>query len=588
MPKVPKRLFALVIALAISAQLAIIEPLHIIPTAQASNYFIDVPSVHPNYKAISTLRRLNIIRGFVDSTFKPYKNLTRAELLKLAISSKGINVGSPANISLPFTDVSKMDWFAPYVQFALNSDMISRSSDHRFNPHQLVSRAEAIKILLNLYEMELPSNIAAEPYDDVALDNWAIKYVWAAKVRRLFPVDETSFQPEFPITRGLASELVYRILAITTNEAIRYSDDLEVDFSALVLADQTEDMEGRDQILDRAFVQLDELTKRAIEQVSKSTVSIISFETDKRQVQNGGGSGIIVTSDGIIMTNKHVVSQGAEAGMVLHNGELFDYEIIAVDPLFDLAIIKIDKGGLIPAILGNSDEVKIGQTVIGLGYSLSLYQDSVTRGIISGRSRTISASGGGVVETLSGMLQTDTAISPGNSGGPLFNLWGEVVGINTAIDTRGTNLAFAIPVNDLKCVIADAIATGKLVRPFLGVRFVTLNSLIARSNNYPSKHGAILLKGALNESAIVKDSPADKAGLKENDIILKVNEAELDEDNNTLLNIIQRYRPDDTVTLTILRDGQLKTMQLRIGSKTAEIPHYTPSISTPRIIITLP
>src|SRR3989344_352843 len=512
--QMPKKLLVFMIAVLLSTQFLTAIPT---PTSHAANYFIDVSSNHANYKAISTLRRLNIIRGFVDSTFKPDKELTRAELLKLAIAAKGIKVGTPAEARTPFKDVSKLDWFAPYVQFAVNTKIIA--AQQNFNPYNPVSRVEAVKIFLNLFAIALPPTITSQPYFDNELNHWALSYVWAVKFRNLLPIDGDLFEPEKTITLGEAAELTHRLLAITTNKVNRYNDDLEVDFSALVITDESEPKEARDLILDRAYVQIDELTKQSVEQVRKSTVNIVIFETDSKQQQAGGGSGIMITQDGYILTNKHVVGRGAEAAMVLYKNNLYDFKIIAVDPLFDLAIIKINSNGFTPAILGDSDAVEIGQTVLSLGYSLSQYDDSLTRGIISGRSRTITASGGGFIETLSGMLQTDAPISPGNSGGPLFNLWGEVIGINTAIDTRGTNLGFAIPINDLKGVIADVIATGELVRPFIGVRFVTLNALIARGGNYGSNKGALLMPGLDGESAIVPGSPAEAAGLQTNDII---------------------------------------------------------------------
>lgn len=298
-------------------------------------------------------------------------------------------------------------------------------------------------------------------------------------------------------------------------------------------------------------------------------------ETRKEKV--GSGSGFIVSKDGMILTNKHVViDEDAEYSVVLSDGKEFSAEVLARDPLQDLAIIKINNvedelndNHLSPLRLGDSSNLKIGKTVIAIGNALGEFQNTVSSGIISGLGRTITASGGGgYVETIENVIQTDAAINKGNSGGPLLNSKGEVVGINTAVSIQGENLGFAIPINRAKRDIKQIQETGKISYAFLGVRYVIINEEVKEMQNLDVDYGA-LITGGEGESAVVEDSAADKANLKEGDIILEFDNQKITKDN-TLAEIIEDYSPGEEVILTVLRNEEKINLSLTLDEKSSE------------------
>lgn len=279
----------------------------------------------------------------------------------------------------------------------------------------------------------------------------------------------------------------------------------------------------------------------------------------------GGGTGFIVGQDGLILTNKHVVAdQEAQYSVILNNGKNYDAKVVARDPFNDLAFIKIAAKDLPTAELGDSDKVKIGQSVIAIGYSLGEYSNSVTKGIISGMGRNIVAGDAGQAEKLENVFQTDAAINPGNSGGPLVNLSGQVIGMNTAINQSGQLVGFAIPINVLKSVVENFQKNGRLVRAYLGVRYVPIDQQIKEQNKLSVDYGALIVRGdAADQPAVMPGSPADKSGLTENDIILEVDGIKLN-DKDTLSVIISKHQPGDNLTLKVLRQGEVKATQVKL------------------------
>ncbi len=281
----------------------------------------------------------------------------------------------------------------------------------------------------------------------------------------------------------------------------------------------------------------------------------------------GGGSGFVISSDGLIITNKHVVSDTAASYTVLTNdGKKYDAKILARDPVQDLAILKINANGLSAAQLGDSDGIKLGQTAIAIGNALGEFRNTVSVGVISGLSRDITASGQNVgSETIRGVIQTDAAINPGNSGGPLLNLKSEVIGINTAIASGAQNIGFAIPINQAKRAIQSVKQTGAIKAPYLGARYLTMDSDIANKQDLPVDYGA-LLRGTQDGPAVMPNSPADKAGLKTEDIILEVNGEKLDS-STTLSNEIQKYNVGDSVTLKVRRGDKTFDISVTLAER---------------------
>lgn len=273
--------------------------------------------------------------------------------------------------------------------------------------------------------------------------------------------------------------------------------------------------------------------------------------TQRQEVS--AGSGFIVSADGLIITNKHVVSDTeAEYTILLNDGSKKKAKVLARDPLQDLAIIKIE-GSNYPTIpLGDSSQVKIGQTAIAIGNALGEYRNTVSVGVISGLQRTIVAQGApSGPETLQELIQTDAAINPGNSGGPLLNSKGEVIAIDTAVATNAENIGFAIPINKAKRDIENVKKTGRIIYPFLGVRYVTITKELADQKKLLRDTG-VLVGGTDAEPAVTPGSPAEKAGIKEGDIILTLNNEKLDADH-TLAALVQKYQVGDEVTLKIFR-----------------------------------
>jgi S1-C subfamily serine protease len=253
--------------------------------------------------------------------------------------------------------------------------------------------------------------------------------------------------------------------------------------------------------------------------------------------------------------------------VLTNDGQSFPARVLARDPFQDLAVIKIEEKKPFPTIkLGDSDRLQIGQTVIAIGNVLGEFQNSVSVGVISGLGRTITASGGGLVETLEDVIQTDAAINQGNSGGPLLNLKGEVIGINTAMVVGGENIGFALPINKAKKAIEQVKTLGKIVYPFLGVRYVLINEKIQKENNLPVNYGAWIVRSRFDEPAIFPGSAAQIAGLREGDIILEVNREKITT-KNSLAKIIMGYNPGDKVVLKILRGKEEKNIQVILGQR---------------------
>ena len=290
--------------------------------------------------------------------------------------------------------------------------------------------------------------------------------------------------------------------------------------------------------------------------------------TERREV--GGGTGFIISEDGLIITNKHVVfDQEAEYTVFTSDGQDYPARIVARDLAMDIAVLEIKQNNSKPfpfVSLGDSDKLRPGQSVIAIGTALGEFRNTVSIGVVSGLGRTITASGGGMVEILEDVIQTDAAINKGNSGGPLLNLRGEVIGINTAMVLEAQNIGFAIPINKVKRSVEQVKQFGEIVYPFLGVRYSLINEQIQKQNSLPVDYGAWIVRGSADEPAIYSDSAAEKAGLKENDIILEFN-GQLITVENSLAKIIMEYNPDDEVDLKILRNNEEKIIKIVLDGR---------------------
>ena len=301
-----------------------------------------------------------------------------------------------------------------------------------------------------------------------------------------------------------------------------------------------------------------------VDKVSKSVVSIVTSVKGtsyfgKSYTSSAAGTGIIVTADGYILTNKHVIDGASSISVVLDDGTTYEnVEVAAVDSLNDIAFLKIkDVSGLTAATLGDSKTIKVGQQVIAIGNALGEYQNTVTSGVVSGTGRSLTAtdSTGSMSEKLSDMIQTDAAINSGNSGGPLINAAGQVIGVNTATSYSAENMGFAIPIVAVKGMLSQLTEKGEASRAYIGVYSTEITSDLAKQYNLPVSYGTYLYASGGNYSAVVSGSPADKAGLKTKDIITAVNGVKIGA-AGSLSTLIGEYKPGDTVQLTVLRDGK--------------------------------
>ncbi|MDZ7611507.1 MAG: trypsin-like peptidase domain-containing protein [Candidatus Moranbacteria bacterium] len=285
-------------------------------------------------------------------------------------------------------------------------------------------------------------------------------------------------------------------------------------------------------------------------------------ETERREI--GGGTGFIIDKNGHILTNRHVVSdEQADYTVMTNDGEELKAEVLARDQFLDMAFLKVEAKEDLPTIeMGDSDKLEIGQTVIAIGNSLGEFRNTVSKGIVSGLKRNIEAGNQlGRTEALEEVIQTDAAINPGNSGGPLLDLSGQAVGVNVAMAQGAENIGFSIPINQVKDIYQSVKEEGRIIRPYLGVRYVLINEKIQEANNLPVDHGALVIRGEqVGQLAVVPGSPADKAGIEENNIILEVDGRKITEKNG-LADIIRKKDVGDKVKLKVWQKGETQEME---------------------------
>lgn len=279
----------------------------------------------------------------------------------------------------------------------------------------------------------------------------------------------------------------------------------------------------------------------------------------QERVTVGGGSGFFVHPDGLILTNKHVIfDQAAEYTVTILDKKEYQAKVISRDPVNDVGVLKIQVSNVPIVKLGDSDKIQLGQTVIAIGNALGMFSNTVSKGIVSGLGRKISASmgQGGHPENLHDVIQTDVAINQGNSGGPLINLEGEVIGINTAVMSGAQNIGFALPINWAKADLEDIVKFGRIIRPYIGLRYVMLNRELKEKYSLPVDYGALVVKDHVpGAEAVVVNSPAHKAGIMENDVVLDINGEKLDE-KRELADVIHDKKVGDEVEMTVIRNGQ--------------------------------
>lgn len=274
-------------------------------------------------------------------------------------------------------------------------------------------------------------------------------------------------------------------------------------------------------------------------------------------VKIGNGSGFIVDSKGIILTNKHVVAdKKAEYTIITNDNQKYKAIILARDPIDDVAILKITGKNLPTINLGDSDGLVLGQPVLAIGNALGLFKNTVSSGIVSGLSRAIAAAAPNVPnQEMRGLIQTDAAVNPGNSGGPLIDSSGKVVGINTAIVFGAQNLSFAIPINYAERDLDDLKQYGRIKRPLLGLYYISIDENLKEKLKLPVDYGALVTRQSANDEAVIPGSPAAKAGIREKDIVLECNGEKITREK-TMQDFLENMGVGDYMLLKINRGGR--------------------------------
>lgn len=399
--------------------------------------------------------------------------------------------------------------------------------------------------------------------------------------------DAASVPPEKPITpaatvptvkkksakKPLAGRFAAAIAVLLLGGAAGYGgayvqNEMQANSTPTVLTTSEED--------GNAVVTADEESIAAVAKaVSPSIVSIITTSEQPSRFYNqsyqqgGAGTGMIVSSNGYIMTNKHVVDGASDVSVVMQSGDTYDnVQVVGVDPLNDVAFLKLKNVTGLPAVtLGDSKTIRIGQSVVAIGNALGQYQNTVTSGIVSGTGRPVIASSdgtsGGDAESLTDLIQTDAAINSGNSGGPLLNLKGQVIGINTAVSTEGQGIGFAIPIGATKGMLQNLVETGEVERAYLGVQYLSINAQVREEYDLTVNRGDYIT--ATNGRSVQSGGPAAEAGIEDGDIITAVNGFETGE-IASVASLVSEYQPGDRVEITFLRDGEEQTVTVTLGT----------------------
>jgi len=324
----------------------------------------------------------------------------------------------------------------------------------------------------------------------------------------------------------------------------------------------------------------DSLVPKIVKKVLPAVVSVTASKilqdlehptvSSHKKINIGGGSGFIVSKEGIVLTNRHVVADPtAEYVVVVDEEKKYPAEVLARDPINDVAILKIENKSLPTIELGNSSKIELGQTVIAIGNVLGTFQNTVSVGVISGLSREITAGDVITKQTakLRGLIQTDAAINPGNSGGPLINIQGKVIGINAAMVFMAENIGFALPINNAKKDLEDLRKYGRIYQPFLGLRYVLLNKDLQEKFKLSVDYGALVVSEPIPEGeAVVPESAAAKAGIKEGDIILEAKNEKITE-KNPIEDILQKCRVGQIVCLKAIRKGKRIDLKVTLDER---------------------
>lgn len=559
--------------------------------------FDDIGWNHQHRLAIMDLSERGIVQGDGKGHFQPDRFVTRAEFLKMVLLASDAEL--PVDLKRQhFSDVSLSAWYAPYIDYAFLKTIVQGVGNNLFSPNNIVTRSEALKMTMRLFDFDFDVEVDAAPASDVPRSVWQAKYLVSALNRNLVAIEgDGRYLPNQPLKRDESAQIIHRALTIQEKQIPKYEEpvfandfDSILDYESKSSEPNLSFINSSIQTLQPGLTQDEYAVISAISKVGPAVVSIkgiIDFGeggSGFQDVQLGKfifripssgmngeqivsqGTGILVARDGLILTNKHVVDNvDAKYEAVLADGRSLPAQILVTDPFNDLALIKVNAVSLPKASLGDSSQVMVGQTVMAIGNALGKFENSVSRGIISALGRTVIAETFTDVERLVNVIQTDASINIGNSGGPLINTRGEVIGINTVKSLGGENIGFALPINDAKYVIDSYIAYGRVVRPYLGVKSYTAITPELKGKYKLEADYGIIITG---EDSIVSGSPADNVGLKPGDYILAVDGKRIT-NSSPITDLIRAKKVGDSVTLDVIRDSE----RVNLVTTLAELPN---------------
>jgi len=364
------------------------------------------------------------------------------------------------------------------------------------------------------------------------------------------------------VVAGVASLAGAAAGGIAVYRAVQNRSSLPAPIQEVIPASHT----GSNQTFTLDTTNIETSITKSVQKVGPAVVTVVGTIPGQQTIfgatgdQTVSGTGFFITDQGYILTNNHVVEGTKEVNIVLSDGTKQTASIVGTDPYSDVAVLKTD--GKVPGVatLGNSDALDPGESVIAIGSPLGDFKNTVTVGVVSATGRSIDTGNGYTIENL---IQTDAAINHGNSGGPLVNLAGDVIGVNTLVVRNSGNgdvaegLGFAIPVNTAQAIAHQIIQQGYFARPYMGVSFQPINPDIAERYNLPAKWGVYITN-------VEPGSPAKTAGIQEGDIITNVGDIALDE-THSYVNALFNYKPGDTINLAVMREGKETQLQITLG-----------------------
>ena len=402
--------------------------------------------------------------------------------------------------------------------------------------------------------------------EEPRLASWQAGSGWRA------PDAETDATPPAaaPRERGRAGVASVIAIALITGVASGSLSALAVtNLARPAQSDQAEEAAPDEpDAVEASSVRIDESSAviSATERVGPAVVTISAREDDLFG-GDGVGSGFIYDPAGWIVTNRHVVEDAEEILVILQDSREFEGSVVGVDTLTDLAIVKIRGTDLPAAPIGTSEGLKVGQLAIAIGSPLGNYQNSVTSGVVSGLGRQIRAGdvSGTTSELLNNLIQTDAAINLGNSGGPLINSAGQVIGVNTAVATAAQGIGFAIPIDIARPIMDQARRGEELTRPWIGIYYLQVNAQLREERNLPVSNGVIISAPEGSEApAVFPDSPAERAGLQEGDVIVAIDGVTIDREHDLSMLVLRR-EPGDTIKLRVVRGDTEREIRVTLG-----------------------